>query len=327
MKNIFKLFSLFAVLLVTVVACDDSKDWFSDYSGEGATYAVLASSSISHQVIVDGNDNLLLDKAPAAFPIGFRLIGPAKTSDVTIGFKVDSASTAAPVTFSSNTATIAAGELSGSVMCTIDENFVDVGGAIKVWISLDPATTSGVEVYDNAAYMAELTLTKDESCVFDISIFEGAYYYETIWSYDPTPTGTVGNDGAYQITITDGIWDEMGPVTVNLTVVQPVVEVSVNTYEITGGANQMNVWSGSLTSWGLGADCDFNFEDFTSGSAHSCNAGFKFACTPTIDDNTNAAGYWWGGEFEFIYHKGTPGKKAGFTAVPVGDFVPKLQRR
>ena len=106
-------------------------------------------------------------------------------------------------------------------------------------------------------------------------MFDGDYYYETIWDYEPNPAAVVTPDADNAMLSISTTWDEMGPVVFTLDVEG---EVATNVYGLSSD-NQLDVWSGDLTSWGLSDDCDFNFEDFNGGGAESCTGVFYINCT------------------------------------------------
>jgi hypothetical protein len=318
MKNIFKLFSLIMVLLVTMLACEEEAEWYGDYNGSGDVYAQFSDTDFDYGLFLDAEGTPVTE---SSFPIYVKLIGPAQKADVKVGIKItQSTGAAGEWTIPNKVATIAAGSLSGSVMINISKDLAALDSTYTITLAIDEATTD-VPIYTSVASTAMVTVMKGLSCAFDYAMFDGAYYYKTIWDYDPNPASTVTPDATGKKLTISTIWDEMSPVVLPLKVGS---EIGTNLYELSS-ANIVDAWSGSLESWGLGEDCDFNFEDINAGGAKSCTGEFSFASTPTLDDNTNGSSYWWGGEFVFEFIPGAPGKKSVTKVTPVG-FTPKLQR-
>ena len=317
MKNIFKLFSLIVVLLVTVVACEEETEWFGDYNGDGAVYAQFADTNWDFGLFLDAEGTPVTDEA---FPIYVKLLGPAQSGDVTVGIKVtESTGASGEWSLSTMAITIPAGSMSGSAMLNIDKVAAVIDSTYTIELAIDEAATS-IPVYGNAAATASVTVMKGLSCALDYTMFDGDYYHLTIFDYDPTPAAVVtpdADEATFSILTT---WDEMGPTNFVLDIGD---EIATNLFEISG-ENQLGVWSGDLTSWGLGANCRFDFEDFNGGGAKSCTGEFSTAFTAWILDVDAGSWYWWGGEMMLEFVPGTPGKKATTTITPVGGFTPEL---
>ena len=318
MKNIFKLFSLIVVLLVTVVACEEETEWFDDYNGEGAVYAQFADTDWVFGLFLDAEGTSV---TPEEYPLYVKLIGPAQTSDVSVGIKItESTGASGEWSFSSMVATIPAGSLSGSVMVQIDKVAAVIDSTYTIELSIDEATTT-VPVYGNAAATASVTVMKGLSCALDFDMFDGDYYYKTLFDYEPNPAAVVTADADASTLAIVTSWDEMAPTSFTLDVGG---EMAPNEFEITA-EDETEGWRGDLTSWGLGDDCIFTFEVFNSGVAYTCSGEFAIACTPYIFDVAAGAWYWWGGEMLFEFVPGTPGKKST-TVTPAGDFNPEIVR-
>jgi len=319
MKNIFKLLTLVIVLLVAA-GCSEKPFWYNDYTGEGDVYAQFTSDFFDFGLYKDADGNPVTAES---FPITVKLLGPAQSSDVNIGIKViSSTGDNGEWSIDSYVATVAAGTLSGSIMVTINKDVAVLDSVYVMSIELDDATTD-IPLYENDSIglAATVNMVMGLSCAFNYDMYSGTFYYETIWSYEPNPTATVVPDADEATLTVTSTWDEMGPNIVVLDVTG--AEVGTNQFELTG--EDQYTWNGDLTSWGLGTDCDFYFQDFNSGIAYTCTGDFTYKATPYLFDNTSGSAYWWGGEMEFVYHPGSPSKKASMTVKPAGNFEPKLQ--
>jgi len=317
MKNIFKLLTLVIVLLVAA-GCTEKPFWYNGYTGEGDVYAQLTSDYFDFGLYMDAEGVPVTDES---FPISVKLLGPAQSTDVNIGLTVTSSTgDNGEWTITNYVATVPAGSLNGSVMITINKDVAVLDSVYTLEIEIDEATTD-IPLYTNGGTSCTVDVYTGLSCAFIYDMFNGTYYYETIWSYEPNPTATIVADEDAETLTSTSTWDEMGPNIVVLDVTGD--EVGTNMYELTG--EDQITWNGDLTSWGLGTDCDFSFEDINSGVAYSCTGEFVYKATPYLYDNTSGSAYWWGGEMEFVYHVGSPSKKASLVARPVGNFEPKLQ--
>ncbi len=114
MKNILKLLSLLLVILVAFVSCEEEDEWYTDYSGSGDAYVQFSDAAFDYGLFLDAEGNVV---TPESFPIYVKILGPAQSSDVTVGITVaESTGGSGEWSLSSTTATIPAGKLTGSVM-------------------------------------------------------------------------------------------------------------------------------------------------------------------------------------------------------------------
>jgi hypothetical protein len=305
MKNFISNITALILLIWVVSSCADSRKMYMDYSGEGESYAQFTSNSFSFGSYVDA-DGDLVEGSSLSFPITVKLLGPAPKSDVKVGIKILSATGTSGVEWAlaSSYATIPAGSVDGSVNITINKDKAEVDKNYTLSLQLDDAN-SDVPVYTNGGTTATVKIFKSLKCDFDISLFEGEYVYPDLLGYGYQPAATITNDGVSKLTIMTE-WDELPGVKIIVNLNPKAT--TINKHEVT--AENQDVWSGSLTGWGLSSNCTISFEDFNSGIASACTGEFSIACTPMLYDNAAGASYWWGGEFVFAFTKDAAANKS-----------------
>ena len=319
MKNIIKLFSLILVFSLTIVSCEEEAEWFGDYNGGGDVYAQFSDTNFDFGLFLDANGVAVTEDE---FPVYVKLLGPAQSGDTKVGIKItESTGASGEWTMANRVATIPAGELTGMVMVKISKDNAVIDSTYMIKLAIDEAT-SDVPAYGNVASTATVTVMKGLSCALDYTMFTGDFYYKTVFDYDPNPATTVTPDADEDVFAISTIWDEMGPCLFELEVGG---EKATNQFTVTG-ADQDDVWSGDLTSWGLSDDCDFDFTGFNNGTAFSCTGEFSINFTPYLSDNGAGATYWWGGEITLEFVPGTPGKKASTSMKLADGSTPKLVR-
>lgn len=294
MKNIVKLFSLLIVFMVTFVACEEEAEWFEDYNGSGEAYVQLMDMAFDFGIFTDAEGNLVTEDS---FPFKVKIIGPAQSSDVTVGIKVTS-STGANGEWSllNTTATIPAGELSGEFTISIDPDVTVTDSVYVVEIEIDEAVTT-LPVYQNYGATSTLSIKKGLSCLYDQDAVVGAWNASSGgWGVDGPVEITADADDQTVIYVAgfetiDGLDEDQGPLKM---VINPD-PVKPNEYEVTV---EKQVLATTTAPWGTAYD---NIAYEGGGTYYSCDDTFEFTFAITVDQGSF-------GDYDFLVVK--TGKKS-----------------
>ncbi len=274
MKNIFKLFSLIVVLLVTMVACEEETEWFGDYNGEGAVYAQFADTDWELGLFVDAEG---VPVTPEVHPVYVKLIGPAQSSDVTVGVKITE-STGTNGEWSVNTsATIPAGSLSGAIMVTIDKALAVMDSTYTIELALDEATTT-VPIYGNVAATASVTVKRGLLCAYSQDEIIGSYHaISADWGAEGDVTITADPDDEYVVYLSgietiEGLVEDMEL----LKLVIASSSFEPNKFEVIGGKNII-----ASDAWGY-----HNIAYEGDGVLSTCDDSFAMDFAITVDEGS-----------------------------------------
>tara|TARA_R110000796_G_scaffold67449_2_gene154668 strand:- start:97590 stop:98486 length:897 start_codon:yes stop_codon:yes gene_type:complete len=192
MKNIYKNYIALLLTILVAVSCDydpTNFDALSDSPDPNATYYIQfkdASKSLQTGV------NELGELVDIETTITVALLGLPQTQDISIDLAVDPSTNIDPsmYTLSSNSITIPAGSVSGSVNLITNTELMPVGEVLDFVLNVDAGennATSGTTL--------NYKLERINFCLLELSDYVGSWTGVDSWGYNTQITTSIDDDG------------------------------------------------------------------------------------------------------------------------------------
>lgn len=306
---------LFAVLFFT--SCD--KYGLNDIANR--PYSELEGSTVDGSVTrvrFESTDKLIsmpaLDEngVPQDYTttLSANLFGAPLSTDVTVDFEiVDTAGAKLGREFSLSATQflIPAGELSGSIDINVTNAEMPLDSVAPFLLKLTAASGAEIDTFFN---VNQVRLYKN--CLLDYTNFAGNYSNFIDGALNNNSIIELFDDDTYSqgLLIMQNFWyDSQDSLRLQLqddgTLVSPVGNQFINNQNAYGAYGRIM------------------FEDINGGLVtNNCTPIFTFNATPTLPDS----GYWWGGEFNFIFSRDSKGHVTVKINKPIGKPVPDPRR-
>jgi len=242
--------------------------------------------------------------------LSVNLFGAPLSGDVTVDFEIvdtTGAKLGQEFTLSATQFTIPAGELSGSITIDVSNAEMPLDSVAPFLLKLTAASAGEIDTFFN---VNQIRLYKN--CLLDYTKFAGNYSNFVDGAANASSIIELFNndDFAQGLLIMQNFWyDVQDSLRLELkddgTIVSPIGNQFINNQNAYGAYGRIM------------------FEDINGGLVtNNCTPIFVFNATPTLPDT----GYWWGGEFGFMFVKDSKGHVTVKINKPIGKPVKDPRR-
>jgi len=295
-----KKINIIGILLLSFViifsSCEEETRPYSNLEGKTLSNGVVRIGFLNQTIkmVAEADDGSKPDYTTQMY---VTLFGPPATSDITVNFEIDTATSTAKLgthfTLSANQFVIKKGTNSGSIDITLINSALELDSLTPFNYHL---TSAGDYKIDSLAKKTTVYLYKN--CALDLDKFNGDFDLSIDGSLSSTVKVETDPDATNGIIISGPIWYSTSD----------TLKLAINPDDGTVTGEDYFIYNGNA----YGSYGRIRFEDINGGMVtNNCTPDFEFKATPTLPDS----GFWWGGEFTFSLTK--VGKKVSEQPSPL----------